>query len=230
MDSFNAITDQPAREAAFEPLLDQLAEIFDPDLAPWRARPDGREPNWYERCETKRLAIARAAAQKPDEVRAHAELVLRAIVHDTDRSGNRQLIQVALRALGTRAVLTTLIEYVEAGGKAQQYGAAMAMYWAHPAVAFDLRDTREHRAEIEAENNDLADLRSRARQASLLAFLAADDPAQRAELSLRFTLNPVDYPSTLTTHLAHALDIAIADGGHDKLLRTLPPEPDVGHK
>lgn len=230
MESFNAIADQPGREPAFEPLLDQLAEIFEPDPAPWQAWPDGRETSWYERCETKRLAIARAAAQKPERVRAHAELVLRAIVHDTNRSGNRQLIQVALRALGTRAVLAALIEFVKSGDNAQQYGAAMAMYWAHPAVAYDLREAREHRAEIEAENSDLADLRSQARQACLLAFLAADDPAQRAELSLRFTLDPADYPSTWTATLTRALDVAIADRGHDRLLRTLPPKPDAVHE
>lgn len=128
MESFGVIADQPGREAAFEPLLDQLAEIFDPPRAPSQAWPNGREAKWYERCETKRLAVAHAALRKPREVQAHAELVLRAIVHDTDPSGNRQPIQVALRALGTRAVPTALIEYLESGDKAERYGGAMAMW------------------------------------------------------------------------------------------------------
>lgn len=219
------IADRPGREAAFEPLLDQLAGIFEPDQVAWEPRPDGREQDWYERCETKRLAIARAAAQDLDGVRDHADLVLRAIVHDTDSSGNRQLVQVALRALGPRAVLEALIGYVESGDAAERTGATMAMYWARPAVVYDLREMREHRAEIEAADRDLLEVRGRARLACLRAFLATDDPAQRAELSLRFTLDPGDYPSEWAADLARAAEIARAGGDrYGRLLRTLPPE------
>ena len=224
MESSDAMADRPGREVAFEPLLDRLAEIFEPDRAPWRPWPDGHQPNWYERCETKRLAVARAAALDVGKVRAHADLVLRAIAHDTDPSGNRQLIQVALRALGARAVLAALIEFVESGDEAEQCGAAAAMYWAHPAVAYDnSREMHERRGEIEAESAELAELRSRARQACLCAFLATDDPSLRAELSRRFTLNPAGYPSGWEARLTRAFDIAVADRGrYDRLLRTLP--------
>ena len=222
------IAGQPGREAAFELLLDQLAGRFDPDLAPWGPRPDGRERDWYERCETKRLAIARAAMQDLDGVREHAGLVLSAIVHDTDRSGNRQLVQVALRALGARVVLEALIGYVESGDAAERTGATMAMYWARPAVAYDLREMGEHRAEIEAGDRDLIEVRGRARQACLRAFLGIDDSAQRADLSLCFTLDPGDYPSECSADLTRAVEIALADRDqYGRLLRTLPPEQAV---
>ncbi|MBR7839445.1 hypothetical protein KDL01_39665 [Actinospica durhamensis] len=219
------IADPPGREAAFEPLLDQLAEIFDPDEGPWRPRLDGRERGWYERCETKRLAIARAAAQNLDGVREHADLVLSAIVHDIERSGNRQLIQVALRALGARAVLEALIGYVESGDAAERTGVTMAMYWARPVMAYDLREVREHRAEIEAADRELVEVRGRARQACLRAFLATDDAAERVELSLCFTLDPGDYPAGWDAALRRAVEVALADRDRfGRLLRTLSPE------
>lgn len=221
--SREVIEDQPGREVAFEPLLDQLAELFDPDRAPWGPWPDGHEPDWYERCESKRLAIAHAAAQDLDGVREHAGLVLDAIVHDTNRSGNRQLVQVALRALGARAVLETLIGFVESGNATERIGAAMAMYWARPAVAYDLREVHEHRAEIEAANRDLVDVRGRANQACLRAFLGTGDPALRADLSLCFTLDTGSYPPEWAADLTRAIEIALADRDrYNRLLRTLP--------
>jgi len=216
MGTSEVIEGRTGREAAFEPLLDRLAEIFDPDRTPWRPRPAG-----YEHCEAKRLAIARAAAQNHDGVREHAGLVLRAIVNDTSPSGNRQLIEVALRAIGTRAVMETLLGYVESGDIAEQYGAAMALYWAHPAVAYDWRERREHQAEFKAETRDLADLRAQAQQICLRVFIKTDDPDLRANLSLRFTLDPTAYPAIWTPVLARALDIALTDPDRfDRLLRT----------
>lgn len=225
MELLEMIADPPGREVAFEPLLDQLAAIFAPDQGPWGPRQDGRERDWYERCETKRLAIARAAMQDLDNVRDHADLVLSAIVHDTNRSGNRQLVQVALRALGARAVLEALIGYVESGDDMERTGATMAMYWARPSVAYDLREVRQHRAEIEAADRDLLEVRDRARQACLRAFLGTDDSAQRADLSLCFTLDPGDYPSGWAADLTRAVEIARAGGDrYGRLLRTLPPD------
>lgn len=213
-----------------EPLLDQLAEIFHPARAPWWSgwvRPDGLALYSHERCEAKRLAIARAAAQDLDSVREHADLVLRAIVHDTCRSGNRQLIQVALRALGTHAVLEALIGFVESGDKAEQLGATMAMYWAHPAIAYELREVQEHRAEIMAIERDLTGLRARAREACLQAFLTYDDPGHRADLSLRFILNPAHYPATWAQAVDAASHIARDDPvRYDRLLRTRPAAPE----
>jgi hypothetical protein len=130
---------------------------------------------------------------------------------------------VALRALGARAVLEALIGFVESGDQAEQLGATMAMYWAHPAVAHGLHEAYEHRAEIMAIERGLTDLRGRAREVCLQAFLTADDPGQRADLSLCFTLNPADYPATWAEAIDAAAHVALADPvRYARLLRTRP--------
>ncbi len=133
-ESLSCIPDPPHRSGAFEPLLDELAAIFCPghDLAlspPWSAG-SGR---W--RCEVKRLAIGRSAGQDLAAVREHAALLLRAVVHDQCRIGNRQLIEPVVAALGYREVQERLISYVEIGTDVEKIGSAMAMYLARPAPA-----------------------------------------------------------------------------------------------
>lgn len=217
------IPDPPDRGEAFEPLLDDLAAVFchGQDLNAAESR--------YARCESKRLAIGRSAAEDLDLVRAHAALVLRSVVHDQCRSGNRQLIDPLVAALGYRPVQEALIGYVEKGTDAEAIGATMAWYWTRPRLVYQGTGNWQQRqptADSKAAWDALADLRDRYRHACLRAFLARDAPDTRFALSLGFTLDPAAYPAGSALDLEHARRLALADPDrYERLLRAQAEQP-----
>jgi hypothetical protein len=223
------IPDPPDRGEAFEPLLDGLAAIFcqGQDLTP--AVTENAAASRYSRCERKRAAIGRAAAQDLELVRASAALMLDAVVHDQCRSGNRQLIDPLVAAVGYRAVQEALIGYVDNGTDAEAIGATMAWYWARPGLVYLGRakwERRQPTADSKAAWDGLADLRSRYRHACLRAFLAREDPQARFALSLGFTLDPATYPPEAMPDLEHARRIVPADRDrYEHLLRAQTEHP-----
>jgi hypothetical protein len=227
--TFSYIPDPPGRGEAFEPFLDELAAIFCPgqDLA--LAGHLGRAASRRMRCEVKRFAIGRAAGGDLAAVREHAALLLRAVVHDQNRSGNRRLIEPLVAALGYRRVQEELISYVQTGTDAEKIGATMAMYWARPPLGYSDGSRCEPTAGSQAVLDSLADLRSRYRQACLHAFVTRDSPELRFALSLGFTLDPADYPPESLPELGHAQRIILADPRrYDRILHTLKghhPDP-----
>ncbi|MHA6765147.1 hypothetical protein [Streptacidiphilus sp. PAMC 29251] len=212
------IPDRPGREVAFEPLLDTLMALFAPD---W-VLPDnmvGEHP--HHRCEVKRWQLGQAAEADPELTRRHADLLIRAVVHDQCRSGINQLIRPLATALGHRWVQEQLIHSVGSGSDAQQVGATMAWYWAHPSLRYasvdDMRNcvpTPDSKAAADA----LSDLRSRFRNAVLAAFLACEDPETRQDLSMRISLDPSFYPADLQADHQRAKHIILAAPHHYRWL------------
>jgi hypothetical protein len=224
------IPEPPDRSEAFEPLLDELAAIFSPgqELAPaWAsAWTSDKSASRYTRCQTKRRAIATAARRNLAAVREHADLLLRALVHDQCRSGNRQLAEPLIAALGRRRAQEALITYVETGTDAETIGATMAMYWAGVPLRYRNWSRQELTAASNAELESLADLRDRYRQACLHAFVTRGDPQLRFALSLGFTLDPAGYPPELLPVIGHAQRIILANPGrYERILHTRKEHP-----
>jgi hypothetical protein len=223
------IPDPLDRGEAFELLLNNLAAIFcqGQDLIATVA--ENTTASRYLRCERKRAAIGRAAARDLDLVRANAAPVLNAAVHDQCRSGNRQLIDPLVAALGYRPVQGELIGYVDKGTDAEAIGATMAWYWARPPLVY-LGTANWERGQPTADSkaawDALTDLRTRYRHACLRAFLARDNPEARFAMSLGFTLDPGEYPPELTPDLKHAQRIALADPDRfERLLHARAEQP-----
>jgi hypothetical protein len=223
------IPDPLDRGEAFELLLNNLAAIFcqGQDLIATVA--ENTTASRYLRCERKRAAIGRAAARDLDLVRANAAPVLNAAVHDQCRSGNRQLIDPLVAALGYRPVQGELIGYVDKGTDAEAIGATMAWYWARPPLVY-LGTANWERGQPTADSkaawDALTDLRTRYRHACLRAFLARDNPEARFAMSLGFTLDPGEYPPELTPDLKHARRIALADPDRfERLLHARAEQP-----
>jgi hypothetical protein len=223
------IPDPAGRSEAFEPLLDDLAAIFGQGQDLTAAVPETAAASRYSRCERKRAAIGQVAARDLDLVRANAALVLRTVVHDQCRSGNRQLIDPLVAALGYRPVQEALTGYVEKGTDAEVIGATMAWYWARPPLAYQGTANWERRqptTDSKAAWDALADLRDRYRHACLRAFIARDDPDARFALSLGFNLDPDAYPAELLPDLEHARRIGLADPDrYERLLRAQAEQP-----
>lgn len=219
--TFSYIPDPPNRSEAFEPFLDELAVIFCPGqqlAATWASDAAVSRP-W--RCQVKRSAIGRAAAGDLAAVREHAALLLSAVVHDQCRSGNRQLIEPLVTALGYRRVQEALISYVETGTDAETIGATMAMYWARPPLRYTHWSRREPTADSKAKHDALEDLRGRYRRACLRTFVTRECPEARFALSLGFTLDPAAYPAELLPELGRAQGIILADPSrYERILRT----------
>lgn len=226
---YSYIPDPPDRGEAVEPLLDGLAALFNPGQDLTAPVPGNAAASRYSRCERKRAAIGRAAARDLDLVRANAALVLSAAVHDQCRSGNRQLIDPLVAALGYRPVQEALIGYVENGTDAEAIGATMAWYWARPPLVYlgtANWERRQPTADSKAAWDALADLRTRYRHACLRAFLARDDLHVRFALSLGVTLDPATYPAELLPDLEHARRIALADPDrYERLLHAQAEQP-----
>jgi hypothetical protein len=225
------IPDPPDRAEEFEPLLDGLAAIFcrGQDLTATLAK--NATASRYLRCERMRAAIGRAAAQELDLVRANAALVLGTVVHDQCRSGNRQLIEPLVAAVGYRSVQEALIGYVDKGTDAEAIGATMAWYWARPGLVYlgtANWERQQPTADSKAAWDALADLRTQYRHACLRAFLARHNPAVRFALSLGFTLDPAAYPAELLPDLEHARRIVLADPDrYARLLRARAEQPNA---
>lgn len=183
----------------------------------------------HHRCEVKRFRIGEAAHENPDTTRRHADLLIRAAMHDQCRSGIRQLVQPLVEALGYRPVQEAIIEYARTGTETEKVGATMAWYFARPPLRYASReafDRGEPTAESKAAQGALADLHERYRAACLAAFLACEDPDARQDLSLGFTLDPAAYPDDLQPALQRARQIITADPErYRRILATVPTPP-----
>ena len=120
----------------FEPLLDELAAVFGLEATePAQSRGDAVS-DAYHRCQVKRHRISEACASNRAAVLDHADEIMHAIAHDHCPSGNRQLIEPLVAALGARQVMERILGYMEMGSAAERLGAAMAWYWAAPTVQY----------------------------------------------------------------------------------------------
>ncbi|MEU6055353.1 hypothetical protein ABZ829_33605 [Streptomyces xanthochromogenes] len=183
------IPDRAGREVAFEPMLDELLTAFSPG---WELPPIMEGEDRYHCNEVKRLQVGEAATQDLEATRQHADLLIRAAVHDQCRSGIRQLIEPLVKAIGHRQVQSAIVDYMRTGSDVGKVGACMAWYFARPGLQYasmeDLRQgvpTQESKAELEA----LADLRDDYRAACLSAFLTCEIPETRQDLSLELSLD-----------------------------------------
>ncbi|MFH8614562.1 hypothetical protein ACH4E8_05705 [Streptomyces sp. NPDC017979] len=212
------IPDRDGREAAFEPLLDDLLELFSPS---WVLPERMVDEHPHHRCEVKRWEIGRAAEEAPDLTRQHADRLIDAAVHDQCRSGIKQLIRPLVEFLGHRWTQERIIHHVRAGSNAQKVGATMAWYFSGPGLQYASRDdlangipTPESKATLDA----LSDLRAAYRNAVLAAFLGCEDPETRQDLSLWISLESADYPDALQDDHQRAKEIIFADPEHYRLM------------
>ncbi|MFJ5726407.1 hypothetical protein [Streptomyces sp. NPDC093149] len=212
------IPDRPGREAAFEPLLDELLAIFSPS---WVLPDRMTGEHQHHRCEVKRWEIGRAAEEDPDPTRQHADVLMNAVVHDQCRSGINQLIKPLVKALGHRWTQEQIIHYVRAGSDAQKIGATMAWYFSRPGLQYASTDDLKNRVptpESKAALDALSDLSVNYRDAVLIAFLACEDPGTRQDLSLWISLNSSAYPDVLQADHERAKGVILADPEHYRLM------------
>ncbi|MFE9468844.1 hypothetical protein ACFYNW_35495 [Streptomyces virginiae] len=212
------IPDRAGREVAFEPMLDELLTALSPG---WELPPIMEGEERYHCNEVKRFQVGEAATQDLEATRQHADLLIRAAVHDQCRSGIRQLIEPLVKAIGHRQVQSAIVDYMRTGSDVEKVGASMAWYFARPGLQYasmeDLRQgvpTQESKAELEA----LADLRDDYRAACLSAFLTCEIPETRQDLSLDLSLDATSYPATLQDSHDKARRIILADPERYRLL------------
>lgn len=218
---FEMIPDRLGREVGFEPLLDELLVIFDPD---WATPANYVGAPQFDRCEVKRLRVSVAGRWDPDLTRRHADMVIRAAMHDRCRSGIRQLIEPLLEVLGSRAVQEALVDYIRTGTDEEKVGATMAWYWAVVLTQSRLRNGSEPRSDIRVI---LDDLQSQFQTACLAAFLATEDPGFRQDLSLCFTLDPTHYPADVHPDPERARQVVAAEPERfRRILVTAPDSPE----
>ncbi|MEV4826110.1 hypothetical protein [Micromonospora sp. NPDC049274] len=195
-------------------LLDGLIQQLCPDWSCEFPGPLAPDHERFELIAAKRMQVARVLRRRPDRAAALSEQVLATIVADEDSSCNRQLVAPLVTAIGRSAVLAGLLSYARSGSPAQQAGAARGWYWAQPTLVYPTRadlDNRRPTAASQAEWDEMADLCRAFRIACLTAFLATDDVRARADLAMRFTLNPEDYPPELAAEVDEARSIAAGD-------------------
>ncbi len=213
----------------FEPLLDGLTAVF-------RVEPIGPVESWgdpesdaYHRCEVKRSRVGKACASDRGTALGHADEIMHAIAHDHCPSGNRQLIEPLVNALGARQVMERVLVYVERGSATERLGASMACYWASPTVQYatlaEFQDDPEGSqpgvvkhslvpGEVTPSGRNAAarafmrEFRPRIRAARLRAFLASEDPGDCRYFSRSLSLSPVDYPLELHPEVEAARKIA----------------------
>jgi len=205
------IPDQPGREIGFEPLLDELLVIFCPG---WEMPGIMAGEHQHHRCEVKRFQLGKTAEADPTTTRQHADLLIRAAMHDQCRSGIRQLVRPLTDALGYRPVQTAIIDYMRTGSDAEKVGATMAWYFAQPGLKYASWDNLRHGISTKksrAAQEALADLRDAYRAACLVAFLACQDPATRHDLALWINRDPAAYPEHLRPGHQQAWDIITGD-------------------
>jgi hypothetical protein len=134
------VTELGERLRLFEPLLDELAAEFCPEaIRPMGSRGDPVS-DAYHRCEVKRHRVGEACASDRQAVLDHADEIMHAIAHDHCPSGNRQLIEPLVNALGPRRAMERILGFLETGSSTERLGAAMAWYWAAPTLQYSTLD------------------------------------------------------------------------------------------
>lgn len=213
----------------FEPLLDELGAEFGLEAV-------GPLESWgdpvsdaYHRCEVKRHRIGVACATHRETVLEHADEIMHAIAHDHCPSGNRQLIEQLVNALGVRQTMRRILDYLETGSATERLGAAMAWYWAVPALQYSALDELRNdpgRSRSGAVKHSLVpgettpsgknagahmlmrEFRPRIRTAYLRAFLASEDPSDCRYFSQFLSLSFDAYPVELHPEVDAARKIA----------------------
>lgn len=211
----------------FEPLLDELAAELGLEITgPAESRGDAVS-DAYHRCEVKRHRIGAACASNREAVLDHAGEIMHAIAHDHCPSGNRQLIEPLVNALGARQAMERILGYMETGSAAERLGAAMAWYWAAPTVQYatlgELRNDPGRSGAVKlalvpgertpsGKNAEaqvfMREFRPRIRTAYLRAFLASEDPGDCRHFSQFVSLVLDDYPVELHPEVEAARRIA----------------------
>jgi hypothetical protein len=210
-------------------LLDGLIRELCPEWSCVLPAPlEGSQERYGFLIAAKRMQVARVLQRQPERAATLAGLVLAAIVVDEDPSSNRQLVEPLVAAIGRRAVLASLLSYVELGSPAQRAGATRGWYWAQPTVVYatsaDLDAGRPTVAsQVEAE--EVADLRRAFRIACLTAFLGTAEVEVRAALAMWFTLGPEDYPLEMAAQVDQARRIAARDPQRYQRLLANTTEP-----
>lgn len=213
----------------FEPLLDELAAELCPEaIMPMESRGDS-VPDAYHRCNVKRRRVGEACASDRQAVLDHSDEIMHAIAHDHCPSGNRQLIEPLVNAIGPRQAMERILGYVETGSAAERLGASMAWYWASPTLQYATLD--EFRNDPERSQSGVVkhalvpgeptpagknaaarmlmrEFRPRIRAAHLGAFLASEDPSDCRYFSQFLSLSPGDYPVEVHPEVEAARKVA----------------------
>ncbi|MFB7646000.1 hypothetical protein ACFC0S_33930 [Streptomyces sp. NPDC056084] len=216
--ALETIPDRPGREAAFEPLLDGLPEVFSPA---WGLPERMADHHPHHRCEVKRWEVGRAAEEDPDLTRRHADRLINAAMLDQCRSGINQLIRPLVKSLGHRWTQEQIIDYIRSGTNAQKVGATMAWYFSRPGLTYASREDLANRTptpESKAVLDALSDLRASYKDAVLAAFLACEDLATRQDLSLWISLETSAYPDALQGDHQRAKEIILANPDDYRLM------------
>jgi hypothetical protein len=223
------VTELAERLRLFEPLLDELAAEFGLEaVGPVKSRGNPAS-DAYHRCEVKRLRIGEACALNREAVADHADEIMHAIAHDHCPSGNRQLIEPLVDALGARPVMERILSYLETGSATERLGATMALYWAAPTLQYstldELRNDPERsqsgigklslvpgemtpRSKNAEAHMLMREFEPRIRAACLRAFLASEDLSDYRYFSHLISLAPSDYPVELHPEVEAAREIA----------------------
>jgi hypothetical protein len=224
------VTDLAERLRLFEPLLDELAAVFCPEAAgPMMTWPGGSVLDAHGRCNIKRRRIGEACASHHEAVVDHADEIMHAIAHDHCPSGNRQLVEPLVAALGARQVMERILGYLETGSAAERRGAVMAWYWATSTLQYSTMDELRNDPGRSASGPVkvvlipgmptptsgnaqvhmlMREFRPRFRDGCLRAFLASDDPSHCRRFSQHFSLTLDDYPVELHPDVEEARRIA----------------------
>lgn len=213
----------------FEPLLDELAAKFRLEAARPMESWGDPESDAYHRCEVKRHRIGKACASDGEAVLDHADEIMHAIAHDHCPSGNRQLIEPLVKALGAREVMERILGYMETGTAAERLGASMAWYWASPTLQYATLDEFQNDPERSqsgmvkhalvprevtpsGKNAEarmfMREFKPRVRAAFLRAFLASEDPGDCRHFSQFISLSLEDYPVGLHPEVEAARKVA----------------------
>lgn len=184
--------------AAFHRCLAVLVELTGAEVAP--AAADIRR--WRGAARTAIRRKLQGRERLPEEF---FDALIRAAVYDPDPSFNRQFVEPALDAFGTRRVLAALLDHLRGGTNRERAGAARAWYW---AWGLGVRKTEVSTPEGRAEHDAVMDLRTKWKGAALREFVSNEDLDVRRCILPLLPLQPERYPAELREMVAEAIHIA----------------------
>jgi hypothetical protein len=151
--------------------------------------------------------------------------MVRAAVYEANPSNNRWFVEPCVRSYGHRAVVASLLGYLEGGSNVEKAGAANALYWTNAGPGALLALERGHRrtSPDEADRRsaalarELSDLRERQCHLLLREFVENADADVRRSILPGLDLAAANYPPELRPLVRRA--IAIARGHPDAYVR-----------
>lgn len=195
----------------FEQQLDGLLR----ELCPGWPAPSDDDARFVQsvRIRRKRARVRRLLDTSAQVAGPIAEQLMEAVLHDSNPSFNRLLIEPLLRGVPTRTVLHRLVDVIETGPRRRKICAANAAYW---AWAFGVR---AH------DLDEFDDIAARLRIVCLTVFVEVDDLGVRQALDTWITLDPSAYRTNQHALLGRARRIAEADPANFTalLLCSAPP-------